>query len=157
MDHQIIAAIRKIAIFVSRNQICYHKIILYLCYALEGVAKIILQPSIGIEVYELDYPDCRRALRSRLHLLSRTCKDVAGIEWCGWIGGFIAFSVLSMTLLAKATQTIPLGTAYPVWTGIGAIGTVLIGIFVFNEPTTFWRLFFITTLIISVVGLKAIS
>ncbi|MDO4524706.1 MAG: multidrug efflux SMR transporter [Bacteroidales bacterium] len=84
-------------------------------------------------------------------------KDVAGIEWSGWIGGFIAFSVLSMTLLAKATQTIPLGTAYPVWTGIGAIGTVLIGIFVFNEPTTFWRLFFITTLIISVVGLKAIS
>jgi quaternary ammonium compound-resistance protein SugE len=62
-----------------------------------------------------------------------------------------------MTLLAKATQTIPLGTAYPVWTGIGAIGTVLIGIFVFNEPSTFWRLFFITTLIISVVGLKAIS
>ena len=60
-------------------------------------------------------------------------------------------------MLAKATQTIPLGTAYPVWTGIGAIGTVLIGIFVFNEPTTFWRLFFITTLIISVVGLKAIS
>lgn len=84
-------------------------------------------------------------------------KDVAGIEWWGWIGGFIAFSVLSMTLLAKATQTIPLGTAYPVWTGIGAIGTVLIGIFVFNEPSTFWRLFFITTLIISVVGLKAIS
>lgn len=84
-------------------------------------------------------------------------KDVAGIEWCGWIGGFIAFSVLSMTLLAKATQTIPLGTAYPVWTGIGAIGTVLIGIFVFNEPSTFCRLFFITTLIISVVGLKAIS
>lgn len=84
-------------------------------------------------------------------------KDVAGIEWCWWIGGFIAFSVLSMTLLAKATQTIPLGTAYPVWTGIGAIGTVLIGIFVFNEPSTFWRLFFITTLIISVVGLKAIS
>ena len=84
-------------------------------------------------------------------------KAVAGIEWCGWIGGFIAFSVLSMTLLAKATQTIPLGTAYPVWTGIGAIGTVLIGIFVFNEPSTFWRLFFITTLIISVVGLKAFS
>ena len=84
-------------------------------------------------------------------------KDVAEIEWCGWIGGFIAFSVLSMTLLAKATQTIPLGTAYPVWTGIGAIGTVLTGIFVFNEPSTFWRLFFITTLIISIVGLKAIS
>jgi len=84
-------------------------------------------------------------------------KDVAGMEWWSWMGGFLAFSVLSMVLLAKATQTLPLGTAYPVWTGIGAIGTVLIGIFFFNEPTTFWRLFFITTLIISVVGLKAIS
>ena len=59
-----------------------------------------------------------------------------------------------MTLLAKATQSLPVGTAYPVWTGIGAVGTVLVGIFFFNEPTTFWRLFFITTLIISIVGLK---
>ncbi len=62
-----------------------------------------------------------------------------------------------MTLLAKVTQTMPIGTAYPVWTGIGAVGTVILGIVVFNEPTTFWRLFFITTLIISVVGLKTLS
>ena len=58
--------------------------------------------------------------------------------------------------LAKATKTIPVGTAYPVWTGIGAIGTVLIGILVFKEPVTFWRLFFIFTLIASVVGLKMV-
>ena len=64
---------------------------------------------------------------------------------------------MSMWLLAKATQTLPIGTAYPVWTGIGAVGTVLAGIFFFNEPTTFWRLFFITTLIISIVGLKLLS
>ena len=38
------------------------------------------------------------------------------------------------------------GTVYPVWTGIGAVGTVIVGIFVFSEPATFWRLFFITTL-----------
>ena len=74
-----------------------------------------------------------------------------------WMGGFLAFTIVSMGLLAKATQTFPIGTAYPVWTGIGAVGTVLVGIFIFNEPTTFWRLFFITTLIISIVGLKAIS
>ena len=61
-----------------------------------------------------------------------------------------------MILLAKATKTIPIGTAYPVWTGIGAVGTVLIGILVFKEPATFWRLFFIVTLISSVVGLKMV-
>ncbi|MCR5395470.1 MAG: multidrug efflux SMR transporter [Bacteroidales bacterium] len=78
----------------------------------------------------------------------------SGTEWWLWIGGFLLFSVLSMTLLAKVSQTLPLGTVYPVWTGIGAVGTVLIGIFLFNEPVTFWRLFFITTLIGSIIGLK---
>ena len=73
------------------------------------------------------------------------------------MGGFLVFTILSMGLLAKATQTLPLGTAYPVWTGIGAIGTVLVGIFIFQEPSTFWRLFFITTLIVSIVGLKMVS
>ena len=62
-----------------------------------------------------------------------------------------------MLLLMKATQTLPLGTAYPVWTGIGAVGTVVLGIFYFHEPATFWRLFFICTLILSIVGLKTIS
>jgi quaternary ammonium compound-resistance protein SugE len=62
-----------------------------------------------------------------------------------------------MYLLYKATQTLPMGTAYAVWTGIGAVGTVLIGIFVFNEPTSFWRVFFIFTLIASIVGLKSVS
>ena len=51
----------------------------------------------------------------------------------------------------------PLGTAYPVWTGIGAVGAVIIGILVFREPGTFWRLFFLTTLIGSIIGLKALS
>ncbi len=75
----------------------------------------------------------------------------------GMDGGFAAFTCLSMYLLAKATQTLPLGTAYPVWTGIGAVGTVVMGIAVFHEPATFWRLFFITTLIASVIGLKLLS
>ena len=61
-----------------------------------------------------------------------------------------------MYLLAKATQTLPIGTAYPVWTGIGAVGTVLIGILFFNEPATLWRMFFISTLIISIIGLKLV-
>ena len=47
-------------------------------------------------------------------------------------------------------------TVYPVWTGIGAVGAVIVGIIFFNEPTNFWRLFFITTLIISIIGLKIV-
>lgn len=50
-----------------------------------------------------------------------------------------------------------LHTVYPVWTGIGAVGAVLVGIFVFNEPATFWRIFFITTLILSIIGLKVLG
>lgn len=84
-------------------------------------------------------------------------KEVAGLQWWAWMGGFALFTVLSMALLAKATQSLPIGTAYPVWTGIGAVGTVLVGIFFFHEPATFWRLFFIFTLIASIIGLKIIS
>jgi quaternary ammonium compound-resistance protein SugE len=50
-----------------------------------------------------------------------------------------------------------LGTAYAVWTGIGAVGTVIAGIFFFREPADFWRLFFICTLIASIIGLKMVS
>lgn len=73
-----------------------------------------------------------------------------------WYVAFAVLCVLSMALLTKATKTIPLGTAYPVWTGIGAVGTVIIGILIFKEPVSFWRLFFIFTLIASVVGLKIV-
>ena len=84
-------------------------------------------------------------------------KGVAGYEWWTWISGFAIFYVLSAILLAKATQTLPIGTAYPVWTGIGAVGAVLVGILIFREPATFLRLFFLTTLIASIIGLKTIS
>ena len=84
-------------------------------------------------------------------------KVAVGWEAIAWYAGFVIVSAMSMILLAKATKTIPIGTAYPVWTGIGAVGTVLLGIFFFKEPATFWRLFFIVTLIASVIGLKAVS
>ncbi|NCI46043.1 DMT family transporter [Sediminibacterium soli] len=74
-----------------------------------------------------------------------------------WLGGFFVCLTLSMYLLYRATQTLPLGTAYAVWTGIGAVGTVIIGIIFFKEPADFWRLFFICTLIASIVGLKMVS
>ena len=84
-------------------------------------------------------------------------KSVEGLQWWIWIGGFAVFSVVSMGLLAKVTQTIPLGIAYPVWTGIGAVGTVIVGICLFNESATFGRLFFTATLIGSIVGIKLLS
>ena len=84
-------------------------------------------------------------------------KEAAGIEMYLWYTGFFVALSISMGLLIKATQTLPIGTAYAVWTGIGAVGTVLVGIFAFKEPTTFLRMFFLTTLILSIVGLKAVS
>ncbi len=81
----------------------------------------------------------------------------AGNKLYFWYGCFLITLIISMALLIKATQTLPIGTAYAVWTGIGAVGTVLIGIFVFKDPASFWRLFFIVTLICSIVGLKAVS
>ncbi|MDE0535406.1 DMT family transporter [Tenacibaculum sp. L6] len=84
-------------------------------------------------------------------------KEATGTEATYWYIGFLVCLSISMLLLMKATQELPIGTAYAVWTGIGAVGTVLIGIFVFKEPATFWRLFFITTLIASIIGLKFVS
>jgi quaternary ammonium compound-resistance protein SugE len=70
---------------------------------------------------------------------------------------FFIFYILSAYLLAKAIKYIPIGTAYAVWTGIGAFLTVLIGIFIFKEQADFLRLFFLTTLILSIIGLKVVS
>lgn len=74
-----------------------------------------------------------------------------------WYISFGICLILGMGLLIKATQTIPMGTAYAIFTGIGATGTVLLGILVFKEPVSIMRIFFIATLILSVIGLKAVS
>lgn len=84
-------------------------------------------------------------------------KETAGMESVYWMIGFLLSLTASMFLLYKATQELPIGTAYAVWTGIGAVGTVLVGILVFKEPATFWRIFFIITLIASIIGLKFVS
>jgi quaternary ammonium compound-resistance protein SugE len=84
-------------------------------------------------------------------------KETSGMTSTLWMVGFFIALSISMTLLYKASQTLPIGTAYAVWTGIGAVGTVLVGIFVFKEPATFWRLFFLFTLIASIIGLKFVS
>jgi len=72
-------------------------------------------------------------------------REATGNEMYFWYAGFLITLTMSMILLIKATQTLPIGTAYAVWTGIGAVGTVLIGIFVF------------ITLLGSIIGLKAVS
>ena len=84
-------------------------------------------------------------------------KETSGNTSLFWYGGFLICLTISMLLLVKATKELPIGTAYAVWTGIGAIGSVIVGIFVFNEPATFWRIFFMFTLIASIIGLKFVS
>ena len=84
-------------------------------------------------------------------------KETTGNEMYAWYAGFLMALCISMALLMKATQTLPIGTAYAVWTGIGAVGTALVGIIFFKEPATFMRLLFLVTLIGSIIGLKAVS
>lgn len=88
-------------------------------------------------------------------------QETQGRESLYWWAGFAVSLSLSMFLMYKAIssgpQPIPIGTAYAVWTGIGAVGSVLMGILIFNEPAGFWRMFFVFTLIASVVGLKFMS
>ena len=84
-------------------------------------------------------------------------KETTGNSSILWFAGFLVCLTLSIYLLYKAAQTLPIGTAYAVWTGIGAVGIVLVGIFHFKEPVTFWRIFFLTTLIASIIGLKLVT
>lgn len=84
-------------------------------------------------------------------------KEATGNSAIFWYSCFVVCLTISMLLLMKATQTLPIGTAYAVWTGIGAVGTALVGIFIFKDPASFWRIFFIITLIGSIIGLKAVS
>ena len=75
----------------------------------------------------------------------------------GYVLLFGVCVVLSFVLLGQASRTIPIGTAYAVWTGIGAAGTAIIGILFFREPAAFWRMFFLFMLIASIVGLRVVS
>ena len=69
-------------------------------------------------------------------------KETTGSEMYWWFTGFIISMSISMFLLIKATQALPIGTAYAVWTGIGAVGTVLAGILIFKEPSTILEVIF---------------
>jgi quaternary ammonium compound-resistance protein SugE len=69
----------------------------------------------------------------------------------------ILLMIPSFIFLSLAVRTLPLGTAYAVWTGIGAVGTALLGIFLFHEPAQFGRLLFILLIVAGIVGLRFVS
>jgi quaternary ammonium compound-resistance protein SugE len=65
--------------------------------------------------------------------------------------------VASMVLLARATREVPIGTAYVVWVGIGALGATVLGIAFFDEPVSAPRLFFLTMLLVAIIGLRLVA
>jgi quaternary ammonium compound-resistance protein SugE len=62
--------------------------------------------------------------------------------------------IISFYFLAQATKVLPIGTAYTIWTGIGAAGAVILGIVLFNEPKSLMRFFFLSLIIAGIIGLK---
>ncbi len=97
---------------------------------------------------------------------------VAGLFEIGWAIGLkytegftrplptaltIGSIVLSMGLLGLAVRTLPIGTAYAIWTGIGAVGTAILGILLFREPATVARIACLTLIVVGIVGLKIVS
>ncbi len=81
-------------------------------------------------------------------------KYTAGFTRFWPTAGTVAAMVVSIGLLGLAMRTLPVGTAYAVWTGIGAVGTVVLGIMLFGEPATFARLACVGLIIAGIVGLK---
>lgn len=79
---------------------------------------------------------------------------VDGFRNPGWTLAFLVSVAISMLLLEIAARTIPMGTAYAVWGGIGAIGTVAVGMIWFGEPTTTIRLLLILAIVAAIAGLK---
>ncbi|GAA0792856.1 DMT family transporter [Marinobacterium sediminicola] len=84
-------------------------------------------------------------------------KQSEGLSRLGPSITFVVLGGLSFMLLTKAMASIPLGTAYAIWTGVGAMGTVLVGMIWFGDPVSGLRLFFLALLLCSLVGLKWVS
>lgn len=80
-----------------------------------------------------------------------------GFSHLGWTAFTAVTMALSVWFLALAMRTLPLGTAYAIWTGIGAVGTAVLGMILFKEPAEFWRLASIFCILAGIVGLKVTS
>ena len=79
---------------------------------------------------------------------------VDGFRNIPWTLAFLVSVAISMALLELAARTIPMGTAYALWGGIGAVGTVLVGIAFFNEPSSLIRILLIFAIVAAIAGLK---
>ena len=79
---------------------------------------------------------------------------VDGFRNVPWTIAFLISVAISMGLLELAARSIPMGTAYAVWGGIGAVGTVIVGILFFSEPTTLIRILLIFGIVAAIAGLK---
>ena len=79
---------------------------------------------------------------------------VDGFRNVPWTIAFLVSVTISMGLLELAARTIPMGTAYAVWGGIGAVGTVLVGIWFYNEPSNLIRILLILGIVAAIAGLK---
>jgi quaternary ammonium compound-resistance protein SugE len=87
-----------------------------------------------------------------------TCMRLSeGFRHPGWTAGFVVSAVLSFILLERAQRDIPLGTAYAVWVGIGALGTAVVGMWLFREPVETVRLVLLAVLVGAIAGLKLVS
>ena len=87
-----------------------------------------------------------------------TClRFVEGFRNVPWTAAFLVSVTLSMGLLELAARTIPMGTAYAVWGGIGAVGTVIVGMAFFSEPTTLIRIMLIFVIVAAIAGLKLLG
>jgi len=82
---------------------------------------------------------------------------VDGFRNLPWTIAFLVSVAISMALLEYASRTIPMGTAYAVWGGIGAVGTVIVGIMWFNEPAGTVRVLLILAIVAAIAGLKLIK
>ena len=100
-----------------------------------------------------------------LALITAGCLEVFGVmsmkrlvmkKWDGAIYLLLSFST-SFSLLTYAMQTIPMGTAYGVWTGLGTVGATAVGMFFYGEPRDRKRLFFISLILASTIGLKLLA
>lgn len=69
---------------------------------------------------------------------------------------FILFNVLSTVLLALSVKILPISIAYPIWVGMGAVGTVVLGMVIFNEKVSIYKIYFLSMVIVGVVGVKII-
>jgi quaternary ammonium compound-resistance protein SugE len=79
---------------------------------------------------------------------------VDGFRNAPWTVAFLVSVTISMALLEVAARSIPMGTAYAVWGGIGALGTVVVGILWFDEPATLMRALLILTIVAAIAGLR---